>query len=238
VTEALVLAAGNGDRFHDEAGRSKLIHDVDGVPLIARTLHCAAASGIASIHVVVGYREDEVSAVVRRTAPVGARVQFHRNPAWRLENGVSVLAAREALGDRPFAILMGDHLFDAATLRRLCAQEREPGEVLLAIDRHLDDEMRVAEATKVWTDRGHVVEIGKDLTTFDALDSGLFVADSRLFAALEGAWSHGDSTLTAGIRQLALERAVRGLAIVTEPWFDIDTRADLERAREVMATSR
>jgi choline kinase len=236
VLEALVLAAGNGDRFQDHAGRSKLIHPIDGVPLIARTLRAAVAAGMKTIHIVVGYDEAEVSGVVRETAPAGTRVLFHRNDAWRLENGLSVLAAREALHRRPFAILMGDHLFDAGTLRRVSDHHRAPGEVLLAIDRRLDDPITVAEATKVRTDEGRVIEIGKDLTSFDALDTGLFVADERLFPALEAACAAGDSTLTAGIRRLALEGAVRGVDIAGARWFDIDTRADLERAREAITT--
>ena len=156
-----------------------------------------------------------------------------------LRLGVSVLAARKALGGGgPFALLMGDHLFDVETLRRLCAHPRESGQVLLAIDRNLDDATKVAEATKVQTQDGLIVEIGKDLADFDALDTGIFVADGRLFAALDSAASTGDTTLSAGIRRLARERSVRGVDIAGAAWFDIDTRADLARAREAMTTSR
>ena len=55
LRDAVVLAAGNGDRFKSSLHHSKLLHPVLGQPLIVRTLETAAAAGIPTLNVVLGY---------------------------------------------------------------------------------------------------------------------------------------------------------------------------------------
>jgi choline kinase len=230
VRDALVLAAGNGDRFKNGSVESKLLQPVLGQPLILRTLHTARAAGITAFHIVVGYRAAAVRAVVARHAPAGADVHFHHNPDWHLENGVSVLAARGALAGRRFAVLMGDHLFEAPVLSRLLRAPVRPGESLLAVDTSTRPPEVVAEATKVQLEGTRITAIGKDLTRHDALDTGLFVCDPSLFDALTQAVGAGQTTLSAGIRRLAAQGLMRAMDVGGAAWFDIDTAGDLEIA--------
>src|SRR5215218_3188037 len=58
VRDALVLAAGNGDRFKNGSRESKLLQPVLGRPLILRTLETAHRAGITTAHVVLGYRPE------------------------------------------------------------------------------------------------------------------------------------------------------------------------------------
>jgi choline kinase len=229
VTEAIILAAGNGDRFADPGHRSKLLYEMAGRPLIARTLEAASAAGIRHAHVVVGYRPAEIAAVCRRLAPRGLRLSFHLNDAWQLENGLSVLAARRAAPQR-FAVLMGDHVFPPAVLRRMRELRLAAGESALAIDRRIGSAALVAEATRVLTDGDRVVAIGKALDEFDALDTGLFVFDTSLFEALERSCAAGDTTLTGGVRLLAAAGCMLAMPIGDARWFDIDTPGDLRAA--------
>jgi len=229
VHDALVLAAGNGDRFKNGSPESKLLQPVLGRPLILRTLHTARLAGIGTAHVVLGYRPERVRALIEQ-ADLPLRVVFHYNPDWHLENGVSVLAARYALAGRRFAVLMGDHLFEPSTLRRLRHAPVDPGESILAVDARPAPPAIVAEATKVQLEGSYVRAIGKTLTRHDALDTGVFVCDPSIFAALDESIREGDTTLSGGIRRLAARGAMRAIALVDTPWFDIDTVEDLEAA--------
>lgn len=83
VRDAVVLAAGNGDRFQNGTRQSKLLHSVLGQPLILRTLATAAAAGISFFEVVLGYQADSVRRVVERGAPEGTTVHFTYNPEWQ-----------------------------------------------------------------------------------------------------------------------------------------------------------
>jgi choline kinase len=230
VREALVLAAGNGDRFQNGSPESKLLQPVLGQPLILRTLRTARDAGITSFELVVGYRADALRALVRAHAPAGADVHFTYNPEWHLENGVSVLAARPRLDGRRFALLMGDHLFDASVLGRLLRAPIEPGTSVLAVDSRPTTPAIAAEATKVQLSGSRIRAIGKSLAEYDALDTGLFVCDPSVFPALEASMAMGDTTLSGGIRRLAAAGAMRAIDIAGAAWYDIDTVDDLRTA--------
>jgi choline kinase len=235
VRDAVVLAAGNGDRFQNGTRQSKLLQPVLGRPLILRTLATAADAGITAFHIVVGYQADTVREVIERGAPHGCALHFSHNPNWHLENGVSVLTVRERLRDRRFALLMGDHLFEARVLARLLDTTVAPNESLLAIDAGPVHPEVAAEATKVRLDGDRITAIGKDLNSYDALDTGLFVCAATLFPALEIARLSGDTTLSGGIRQLAARGLMRGADVGAATWCDIDTLQDLAAAEALLA---
>jgi 1L-myo-inositol 1-phosphate cytidylyltransferase / CDP-L-myo-inositol myo-inositolphosphotransferase len=233
VNKALVLAAGNGDRFRSLTRESKLLQPVFGRPLIIRTIETARAAGIRAFEIVLGYQADRVRATIERHAPPDVAIDFTHNPDWHLENGVSVLAARSRLRSR-FALLMGDHLFEARVLRQLLLAPVGAGESLLAVDSRPTSAEIAAEATKVRIIGSHIVAIGKALRRYDALDTGLFVCAPSLFAALESSCTAGDTTLSGGIRILAARGLMRSFHIGDARWCDIDTIEDLHSAESLL----
>jgi choline kinase len=225
-----VLAAGNGDRFHNPTHDSKLLETLLGQPILLRTLECARAAGVDHAIVVLGYRGDRVRAVAEAGAPAGLSLTFAFNPDWRLENGISALAAEPHVLSSRFAVLMGDHVFEPRVLDALFTARLEPDESVLAIDRRRAPTDVAAEATKVALDGTRITAIGKDLPNYDALDTGVFVCTPLLFDALRDARTAGDTTLSGGIRRLAARGLMRGLDIGDATWCDIDTVTDLEAA--------
>ncbi len=100
TSRVLVLAAGRSTRMKSE--KNKLLHDLRGVPILARTL--ANASRIGEVTCVVGRESEEISALARSIA---ARIVIQDPPRG---TGHAVLSTREALeksqGD--LIILNGD----------------------------------------------------------------------------------------------------------------------------------
>jgi len=237
VRDALVLAAGNGDRFHNGSRQSKLLQPFLGQPIILRTLTTARDAGIRHVEIVLGYQADSLRAAIDVGLPSRLTVHFSYNPEWHLENGVSVLAARERLGDRRFALLMGDHLFEAPVLSRVLQRPVSQDESLLAVDSRPAPPEVADEATKVRLHGSHIVAIGKHLRHYDALDTGMFVCSPLLFHAIDASRAAGDTTLSGGIRQLAGRGLMRAVDIGNAEWYDIDTMADLEHA-ETLLTER
>jgi choline kinase len=232
--DALILAAGNGDRFHDGSRQSKLLQPILGEPIILRTLASARAAGIIDVEVVLGYQAVRLRSLIEAHAVPGLRLHFSYNPYWHLENGVSVLAARRRLSTRRFALLMGDHVFEPPVLTRLLAEPAGSDESLLAIDSRPVQPAVAAEATKVRLSGNRIVAIGKNLTHYDALDTGMFVCSPSLFGALDESRADGDTTLSGGIRKLAAAGLMRGVDIGQADWYDIDTKADLEHAESLL----
>jgi choline kinase len=231
-----VLAAGNGDRFHNGTRQSKLLQPMLGLPLILRTLETAREAGITTVEVVLGYQADSLRSVILSGLPAGMRVHFSYNADWHLENGVSVLAARGRFSGR-FALLMGDHLFEARVLERLLQIETNGDESLLAVDSRPAPRAIADEATKVRMSGARIVAIGKTLVDYDALDTGMFVCAPALFGALDAARAGGDTTLSGGVRELARRGLMRGVDIGDAAWYDIDTMADLRHAERELIES-
>lgn len=235
VRDAVILAAGNGDRFQNRTRQSKLLQPVLGQPLIIRTIDTAVEAGITRLHFVVGYQADAVRAAIEAGAPAGVSLAFTFNPEWHLENGISARAVGDAFRDRRFALLMGDHLFEPQVLTALLRAPATPEESLLAIDSRPASPQVAAEATKVQLRGDRIIAIGKDLDRYDALDTGLFVCAPPLFGALDEARAAGDTTLSGGIRRLAARGLMRARDIGDAGWYDIDTVADLEGAEALLA---
>jgi choline kinase len=232
--DAVILAAGNGDRFKNEDHHSKLLHPVAGRPLILRTIETAAAAGISSFCIVLGFEADRVRAAVTTQSIPGIDLRFVVNPDWHLENGVSALAAREHCGDRRFALLMGDHLFEASVLRRMLGLDVAEGDSVLAVDSLPADPAVAAEATRVRLSAGRITAIGKDVDPWDALDTGVFVFSPALFDALEEAQAAGQTTLSAGVQRLAARGLMRAHDVAGAAWCDVDTIADLDTAETLL----
>jgi 1L-myo-inositol 1-phosphate cytidylyltransferase len=237
VTSAVILAAGNGDRFHNLTHDSKLLQPLLGQPILLRTLDATREAGIRSVTIVVGYQAERVRALVERAAPASLAISFAFNPEWRLENGVSALAAKPHIRGHRFALLMGDHVFEPPVLQRMLRLEVDRHESLLAVDTRDVPPDVAEEATKVRREGSRIVAIGKKLTEYDALDTGVFVFSPNLFDALEAARADGDTTLSAGVRQLAVRGLMRGVEIGDATWCDIDTVSDLAAAESVLGAA-
>jgi choline kinase len=237
VRRAVILAAGNGDRFHTPAHDSKLLQPLLGQPILLRTITAAHEAGVEHITLVLGYQAARVRALAERAAMPGLSFSFLVNPHWHLENGVSALTARAEMRDGHFALLMGDHVFDPDVLARMLRHPLEADESLLAVDATPVPPAVADEATKVRRIGTRIVAIGKDLTDYDALDTGVFVCAPVLFDALEQSQAGGDTTLSGGIRRLAKAGLMHAFEIDGARWCDIDTVADLAAAESALAVN-
>jgi choline kinase len=230
VRRAVILAAGNGDRFHSNTTTSKLLAPVAGTPLIGRTIVTAARAGVHLIDIIVGYQAAAVERIAAASTPPGVTLRFHHNDRWHEENGISALVARPHVGDERFALLMGDHVFHWRVLHQLVRYSFSEDESLLAIDRSRATAEHIAEATKVRLQGDRITAIGKQLDPFDALDTGVFVFSRAIFGALEESANAGDTSLSGGVRRLAARGLMRGVDTAGSEWCDVDTFADLMQA--------
>ena len=234
VRRAVVLAAGNGDRFRDKTTPSKLLVPVAGMPLISRTLLTAARAGVEIIDVIVGFQAEAVRVAAEAMAPPHVVLRFHYNERWHEENGVSALVSRPYVGGERFALLMGDHIFNPRVLERMLALGVSDGESLLAVDRGESSPARAAEATKVRLADDRITAIGKHVNPFDALDTGVFVFAAPIFTALEESAAAGDTSLSGGVRRLAARGLMRGVDTLGSSWWDVDTVEDLQHLQSSM----
>jgi 1L-myo-inositol 1-phosphate cytidylyltransferase len=232
VNQCLILAAGNGTRIRAvSGGLPKPLVDFRGKPMLEHVIGRAHQAGIERFVIVVGYRSDLIRNWLGGLS-LGVSVTLVENPDYHKANGVSALKARDEIRDN-FLLLMADHIFEPETARALLEQPLAPDEVILAVDPSIDRIFDLDDATKVRRNREHIVDIGKDIAHYDALDTGMFLCSPALFDRLESAATRGNCSLSDGMRQLARERRLRAFEIGEGQWQDLDTPEALAYAEGV-----
>ncbi len=233
--KAVIIAAGQGTRLRARAP-SKPLAEVAGVPLIERVAGCAAAAGATGLLVVTGYRAEPLEAFLPELAArTRLAVETVRNEEWARPNGLSALLAAERLAE-PFLLLMADHLFDPAIARDLAVGARPGAALTLAVDRNLHNpDLDMDDATKVRTDGGRIVAIGKSLADYDAVDTGVFWATPALAAAIRADLeSGGEGSLSGAVGLLGAEGRADARDISGRWWIDVDDEAALLRAEDAL----
>ncbi len=225
----VVLASGIGSRLQSKSCPKPLV-GLGGISLIERALAGASHAGFDEVVVVTGHRAEEIDQhVLEVSRRRGIAVTVVHNDRYREGNGLSVLAARHAVGCEAFALVMADHVFSPSLLQRLKEASVPPGEVLVAVDTRLGLAAGIdpGDAMKVRIADGCIRAISKQLEVYDAFDIGAFVCGPALFDAVEMATAAGDSSLAAAIQVLADAGVARALPIGDEEWwFDVDTPRD------------
>jgi 1L-myo-inositol 1-phosphate cytidylyltransferase len=231
VFEAVILMAGEASRLRgsDETFLKPLV-PVLGRPLICYTIDALVHAGINKANFIVGYQSNRMIAAIKRLIPSTIEACFIENREWHKQNGVSVLAATNQVTS-PFLLTMSDHLFDQSIVDLLlCNAARD--ELNLAIDRKLDSIFDVDDAMKVQTRGDRILEIGKDLATYDAIDTGFLVCSLNIFDHLERVKRDGDCSVADGVRSMASEGKARSIDIGDAWWQDLDTPEMLAQAEK------
>ena len=233
VHECLILAAGNGSRIMSASGGSpKPLVQLHGKSLLEHVIVDAREAGIDRFVIVVGYGADVMRRWLVDRRLDGVSITLVENVHYHKDNGVSVLKARDELHNS-FMLLMADHIFESRTARALLEQPLIPGEVILAVDPKIDEVFDLDDATKVRREGDRIVDIGKELTTYDAFDTGMFLCSPALFDVLESAKTKGNCSLSDGMRILGRAGRLRAFDIGDAAWQDVDTPEALIHAESI-----
>jgi choline kinase len=234
--KCLIIAAGQGTRLRSIAP-SKPLAEVAGRPLIEHVVRAAAAGGATGFVVVTGYEPEPLEAFLdllsKRT---GLAIEVVRNEQWARPNGVSVLAAAPRLGSE-FVLLMSDHLFDPQILSEMIASDRKGAALTLGADHAVDNPLLdLDDATKIELgEQGRIRRIGKTLPSYDAIDTGIFIATSGLLEALRASLAAGGAgSLSEGVQALADSGRAFTWDIGGRWWLDVDDEAAFAKAESAL----
>ncbi len=148
---ALILAAGMGTRM--KSSLPKVLHKVNGIPMIEQVIRLCREAGCSDLAAVTGFQGD----VVRET--VGAGISYIEQKE-QLGTGHAVMQAAEYLKNRSGYVLIicGDTpLLRAETIRRLieeCPEKKAAAAVLTAI---MDDPFGYGRVLR--DEAGHMTRI-------------------------------------------------------------------------------
>jgi 1L-myo-inositol 1-phosphate cytidylyltransferase len=237
IDTAVILAAGKGTRIRTSADDvPKPLTRVGDLALVTRTILTLASAGVQRFVVVTGFMADEVAATVRRDRrryfPKLA-IELAYNADYERGNGISVAVGGAQAGER-FILSMADHVYAPSIARLVARQDLGAADLYLATDPRTGEVLDVADATKVRSERGRIVDIGKQIAPYDRIDCGVFAVTQRLCTVLR---ELGDCSLSDGVRTLARNGTARVADIGDAVWQDVDTPADRAHAEELLGIS-
>ncbi len=235
--KGLILAAGYGSRL---AGVSpvtsfKPLTPVNGKPLIFRTIESLDLAGCNEIIIVLGFGYEEIKKAILNIYEGGVPLTFVYNEQYELSNGVSVLSAADHLGDR-FIMTMADHILGDSLMKIAKKTKLEDNTAALLVDFKLEDIFDMDDATKVLSKDGKIVSIGKQITEYNCVDTGLFVCTDGLLTELQKHYAeYGDTSISDGVQDLAENGNMFTIDIGGGMWQDVDTPEMLEQAEKPLS---
>jgi 1L-myo-inositol 1-phosphate cytidylyltransferase len=228
---AVILAAGLGSRLNSVSGLlPKPLVRFEGVPLLEHVMSGAKQAGVEQFVIVIGHQGNMVRRWFAESRLRSTPVTWVENSDYHKKNGISLLRARHAV-DRPFLLLMSDHIFEPHTAACLLRQRLGQDEAILAVDHKLDCIFDMDDATKVVRMGDYIISIGKNLKVYDAADTGMFLCTPAVFDALDAVMKDGNCSLSDGMQHMASNRKLRAYDIEDAIWQDIDTPEMLDFAQ-------
>lgn len=228
---AVILAAGDGGRLQPLTDTTpKPLLKLGGRPIVNHVLDALFAAGVRETTFVLGYLGGQIRTAVDNLHPCGMSIQFVENPAFDEGNARSLWAARDAV-DGPFLLAMADHLVEPSLVAKVAAQGN--GRCLLAVEHAPSDDVRRDEATLARVQDGRIVDLGKGIADWNALDTGVFWCTPGVFDAITPELRDGEAG--AVFAWLARAGKLDAVDVTGHRWLDVDTADDLRAADDWLA---
>ena len=226
--KALIIAAGQGLRLRP-IGDTKPLVSLLGLGLIERVILTAKKSGIKEFCIVTGYHGEKIRKQLSNGRKYGVKIEYVENDEWTRGNAISVLKAKDHFKES-FVLLMADHNYDHRILNELLKTKIEKDECILCVDKNPGDHLNVDDATKVRTVDHRIEAIGKDLSDYNCIDTGIFICNPIIFDVLEQSISKGDEGLSGAIKILAQRCKMKCMSLEDNFWIDVDDKSDRKNA--------
>lgn len=233
----VVLAAGMGNRFKEDGiFLPKPLITLDDKPLIKHVLDGLEIVDPDRVIVVLGFKSETIKCFLNKM-DYPFQVISIVNPDYERENGSSLLKCEDMLKkEEQFFLTMADHVVDPDIYQE-ASKHKGLG---LCIDRKIPTHFtpsQIDEATKVKVKDGHLIGIGKNLSSWDGIDTGVFSLTPTVFEALKYPGSKDAKlTLTSAVLTL-IEWGMDFKTIDVSGlfWMDIDTVEDLALAEHSLS---
>ena len=228
--KAVIIAAGCGSRLKEHhQGIPKTLMKIRGKRIIDDIIEKLRITGISEIIIVTGFKQEILRSEITNYQNSGIKLSFVHNKDWQKPNGISVLKAKEKIFENEeFLLLMSDHIFSVEMLQEIIQTKIEKDEALLALDfkidqiPDLDDGMKI-QCELIEENVYSITLFGKQLTDYNAIDSGMFKLNYFFFDALEKSIENGKYSLSDACNILSEKGKMKGIDIGDNLWLDVDT---------------
>ena len=230
----VIIAAGRGSRLKSETKNiPKALTIINGHTIIDIILKNCVINEINEIVIITGYDKASIRSYLDGKWD-NLNIDYIYNDEWNLENGISVLKAKSAIGENDeFMVSMSDHLYFADMMKKVKESDLSNRVVNVGLDFNINDIFDIDDGMKVFAqpDTMMVKSMSKNLKDYNAIDVGLFKCSYQFFSFLENLNKSGSCSLSAGCNELIDQELLGGVDIRESFWLDIDTPEALHFAR-------
>lgn len=231
----IIIAAGQGSRLRSITdGIPKSLSVVNGVSIIDTLLQNCKSNGIYDVVIVIGYNGDMIKQYLKGKWG-DLNIEYVYNDLWELENGLSVLKAKELIPEnQEFLISMSDHLYFSDLLRKIISSDISKHHVTVGVDLKIGNIFDIDDGMKLMYDlkNNSISAMSKQLKDYNAIDVGLFKCRYTFFNYLEKAYEKNKCSLSNACTELIHDGYLGGFDIGDSFWLDIDTPDALNHARD------
>ncbi|CAB49945.1 bifunctional L-myo-inositol-1-phosphate cytidylyltransferase/CDP-L-myo-inositol myo-inositolphosphotransferase [Pyrococcus abyssi] len=216
--KAVILAAGYGTRMGEKA---KGLIKIAGREIVYRTIKNLMKQGIGEFVIVTNERYKDAYEEFLKRYNIKGTVVVNPNP--ERGNGFSLHIAKDYVSGK-FVLVMSDHVYEERFY-----EVAVKGEGLIADrrPRYVD----VDEATKVKVEKDRIIEIGKGLKEWDALDTGFFILDDSIFDVTSKLAQEKE---VVELKDVVKEVKLKVTFVDGLFWMDVDTPEDIKKARKLI----
>lgn len=224
--ECVILAAGTNSRFLQNRGpgffKQSLL--IDGESLITRLLRQLHKIGVRRWHIVCSTNRAGMDSLLRKEAAEfydGIELIDNEHP--ERGNGYSLgLALSEIQG--PFLMCMSDHVYEDSFFEIVA--DTPKNKAGLFVDLKFDQIFDLEDATKVQSNDNELLQLGKNLHSYNAIDTGFF----QLLPDIKSTYqSLQNKTLSLSLSSVILEYSKSHpfctFDIRNSRWQDVDNEA-------------
>ena len=230
----VIIAAGRGSRLKPETKNNpKALTVINGYTIIDIILNNCVLNKINEIVIITGYDKTSIRSYLGGKWN-NLNIDYIYNDEWNLDNGISVLKAKSAIGvNDEFMVSMSDHLYFADMMKKVKESSLSNRVVNVGLDFNINDIFDIDDGMKVFAhpDTMMVKSMSKNLKDYNAIDVGLFKCSYQFFSFLENLNKNGSCSLSAGCNELIDQELLGGVNINDSFWLDIDTPDALHFAR-------
>lgn len=237
----IVLAAGNNERFQRHYGPDFLKQrlEIQGQPLLIRILNQLESLACSRLLIVAGNHSKALQELVHTHFQGAANIEWIPNTHIERGNGYSLhLGLQKLSPSEPFAhVVMSDHVYGAEFVDQVRSYTRSSSlRSTLFVDSMPEQIFDLDDATKVLHEQGQLLDLGKSLISYNAIDTGWFLLDHK-FREIAAALAHHQ-------RQFGVSSLVEAYQkhypfhchlMHDAPWQDVDNPAMFEAAQKLFS---
>ncbi len=239
--KAVILAAGTGSRLKKYAEKTpKTLLKIGNSPILQYILDSISKLGITETAMITGFEAAKIKRFAGNGRKWGINLTYIQNPYYKTTNNIySLYLAKDYLLSHGFFIINSDTFFHEEILFKLLNNVKKG--IILAVD---TEKKLEEEGMKVLINGDRITDISKEIPPREA--DGEYIGLARIdkqfsnvfFESMENIMkSRGVAVFYEEAFQNLIknEHAIYYQSTEGLPWVEIDTPADLQKAKRIKA---